>query len=179
MGAEVMAYPAARRRLAGHRARGAGAGFETYLVRFIWPPMRARGLLLRADKTDPPMRPIHDADRGRIFVPAGAGGADFVLLVRGGGYAVVECKSTADNRLCRDELTPEQIRHLDAAVKAGGGAYLAVQFRDGPTSTAYLVPWPSVPWSTTRTAPSISPADLTMWRLNSWIDAARIIGAKS
>lgn len=181
MDAQVISYPAgspaARRRLAGHRARGAGAGFETYLARFIWSPMLARGLLLRADKTDPPMRPIGDAARGVIFVPAGAGAADYVLLLPGGRYAVVEAKSTDDNRLYRDELTAEQIRHLDTAVNAGGAAFLAVLFRP-PTPTAYLVPWQSVPWSTARTAPSIEPGDLKKWRLNGWLDAARVIGAK-
>lgn len=58
---------------------------------------------------------------------------------------------------------------------AGGAAYLAVQFREGPTATAYLLPWARMPWGVARTAQSVTAADLAPWALRSWIDAGRIL----
>lgn len=170
--------PESRRRLAGYRARGAGAGFEGWLSAYVFRPLVERQVILRFDKTDPPMRQIRDAARGVLFVPVGAGGADWILLGQNGLYIAIESKSTDDIRLYRDEILPHQVAHLDAAVKAGGGAFLAVQFRGSPTATAYLVPWQSASWSCARTAPSIEPTELQEWMMNGWIDAARILRAK-
>ena len=85
--------PAARRaarRLAGARAQGSGAAFETWLARFIFTPMTARAALVRFDKLDPPGRPSWDAGRQRaVMVPIGVGGGDWLLLAPGGRLAVI------------------------------------------------------------------------------------------
>jgi hypothetical protein len=94
----------AARRLAGMRARGHGATFETWLARFIFTPMVERGALVRFDKLDPPTRPTWDAGQQRmVMVPIGVGGGDWVLLAPGGRYIVCESKSTADARFYRSE----------------------------------------------------------------------------
>ena len=171
--------PMSRRRLAGVRAQRSGTAFETWLARFIFTPMVARGALARFDKLDPPSRPRWDAARQRaVMVPIGVGGGDWILLVPGGGYIACESKSTADDRFYRAEIEPHQVQHLDQAVNAGGAAYLALQFRTGGSSTAYLLPWAVVPWQIARSAPSVTATDLAAWPLRNWIDAARIIGAK-
>lgn len=95
----------ARRRLAGARAQGSGAAFETWLARYIFTPMTARGVLVRFDKLDPPSRSSWDASRQRaVMVPTGAGGGDWLLLAPGGRYIVCESKSTADARFYRAEI---------------------------------------------------------------------------
>lgn len=171
--------PAARRRLAGRRAHDLGIAFEDWLRAYIFRPLIERQVILRADKLDPPARPTWDGARRRVVLrPVAAGGADWLLCAAGGRYVAVESKSTDAPRFYRSELTSEQIKHLDTATAAGGGAYLAVQFRDGPTATAFLAPWPAVPWGCARTALSVTAADLDPWRLSGWIDAARILGAK-
>lgn len=171
--------PAPRRRLAGRRARGLGIGFEDWLRSYIFRPLIERQVILRADKLDPPARPTWDrAGRRVVLRPVAAGGADWLLCAAGGRYVAVESKSTDAPRFYRSDLTTEQIKHLDTATAAGGAAFLAVQFRDGPTATVFLAPWRAVPWHCARTAPSVSAADLEPWRMNGWIDAARILGAK-
>lgn len=173
------ASPALRRRLAGRRARRLGIGFEDWLRAYIFRPLIERQVILRADKLDPPARPTWDGVRRRVVLrPVAAGGADWLLCAAGGRYVAVESKSTDAPRFYRSDLTAEQIKHLDTATAAGGAAFLAVQFRDGPTATAHLAPWRSVPWHCARTAPSVSAADLERWRVNGWIDAARILSAK-
>lgn len=179
MGAFSLTSPNPRRRLGGTRARGNGAAFESWLAASILRPLVERGHLIRFDKLDAPTRATWDSARSRVvFVPIGVGGADFLLLAPGGRYLACECKSTDGDRFYRTEIEPHQIAHPDATVSAGGGAYLALQFRDRPTATAYLVPWQSVPWATARTAPSCIPAALTPWALRNWLDAARILGGK-
>lgn len=170
--------PGIQRRLAGARAQGSGAAFETWLARFIFTPMTARAALVRFDKLDPPGRPSWDAGRQRaVMVPIGVGGGDWLLLAPGGRYIVCESKSTADERFYRAEIEPHQVKHLDQAVNAGGAAYLALQFRTGGSSTAYLVPWALVPWQTARTAPSVTAADCAPWPLRSWIDGAKVLSS--
>lgn len=168
------------RALAGAVAQGQGASFETWLRDFIFAPMLRNGVLVRADKLDPPARSVWDARRGRmVMVPVAAGGADFVLCLHDARYAAIEAKSTGESRLYRDHIEPHQVAHLDAAAAAGGGAYLAVQFRAGRSTGAYLVQWADVPWFAARTAPSITAADLEPWQITNWLDAARLLGCAS
>ena len=171
--------PAPWRRLAGRRARSLGIGFEDWLRAYVFRPLIERQVILRADKLDPPARPTWDSTQRRVVLrPVAAGGADWLLCAAGGRYIAVESKSTDAPRFYRSELTPEQIKHLDTATAAGGAAFLAVQFRGGPTATACFVPWLVVPWHCARTAPSVTAVSLEPWRLNGWIDAARILAAK-
>lgn len=170
--------PAVRRRLAGRRARSLGIGFEGWLLAYIFRPLIERQVILRVDKLDPPARPVWDGTRRRMVLrPVAAGGVDWLLCTAGGRYVAVESKSTDAPRFYRSELTAEQLKHLDTATAAGGCAFLAVQFRDGPTATAFLAPWQAVPWGCARTAMSVTAADLEPWRLGGWIDAARILAA--
>lgn len=169
----------ARRRFAGARAQGQGRSFETWLASYVLRPLVERGHLIRFDKLDAPARATWDGARSRVvFVPIGVGGADFLLLAPGGRYLACECKSTDGDRFYRTEIEPHQIGHLDETVKAGGAAYLALQFRAGGTSTAYFVPWRDLPWAMARSAESITAADCAAWRLNGWIEAARILSGK-
>ncbi len=171
--------PAPWRRLAGRRAHSLGIGFEDWLRAYIFRPLIERRVILRADKLDPPTRPTWDSTWRRVVLrPVAAGGADWLLCAASGLYIAVESKSTTALRFYRSELTAEQIKHLDTATAAGGAAFLAVQFRDGPTATAYFVPWLAVPWHCARTAPSVTATRLERWRLNGWLDAARILAAK-
>ena len=165
----------AARRLAGRRAQGNGAGFERWLSAYIFRPLIERGHLLRADKTDAPMKALTDHARGAVFVPCGVGGVDFVCLGTDGRYIACESKSVAEGRLYRDEILPHQAAHLADAVKAGGAAFLAVQFRQ-PSPIAYMVPWHAVPWATARSAQSVAAVDLVPWPLRNWLDAARLLG---
>ena len=168
--------PSPIRRLAGARAQGSGAAFETWLARFIFTPMVARGVLARFDKLDPPSRPRWDVGRQRVvMVPLGVGGGDWLLLAPGGSYIACESKTTADDRFYRAEIEPHQAQHLDQAVNAGGAAYLALQFRTGGSATAYLMPWAAVPWQIARSAPSLTAEDCAPWPLRSWIDGAKVI----
>lgn len=174
----MIAYsaPMSRRRWAGVQAQRSGAAFETWLARFIFTPMVARGALARFDKLDPPSRPSWDSGRQRVvMVPIGAGGGDWILLAPGGSYIACESKTTADDRFYRAEIEPHQEQHLDQAVNAGGAAYLALQFRTGGSATAYLMPWAAVPWQIVRSAPSVTAADCAPWALRSWIDGAKVL----
>lgn len=166
-----------RRRLAGARAQGSGAAFERWLSAYIFRPLVERGDVAIVDRLTPPARPVYDAAKGRlVLLPTAPGGVDWALCLKGGYYCAVEAKSTLDLKLYRSEIEPHQITHLDAAAKAGAGSFLAVQFRDGPTSTAYLIPWRAAPWAKARSAESISAADLGPWVIRGWIDAARLLG---
>ena len=168
--------PPRNRRLAGVRAQGNGAACEEWLRRHTHAPLVTRGKLLRFDRLNPDTRSVWDSvRRSAVFVPVAKSGADFVLLLPGGRYGACELKSTADSRFYRDDLPAHQASHLDQAVAAGAAAYLAVQFREGPTATAYLLPWARMPWGVARTAQSVTAADLAPWALRSWIDAGRIL----
>ncbi len=169
---------AVRRRLAGARAQGHGAGFERWLSMYIFRPLIERGYLLRADKLDAPMQAVRDRERGAVFVPVGLGGADFVLLGSSGRYFACECKTVDAGRLYRDEIPAHQVKHLDQTARSGAGSLLAVQFRDAGTSTAFLCPWQSVPWATARSAESITAADVEPWVIRGWLDAVRLVGGK-
>lgn len=107
------------------------------------------------------------------MVATGPGGGDYLLLLPRGLYAVVEAKSTTDERFYRDEIPAHQVQHLDQAVNAGGAAYLALQFRTGGSATAYLVPWAAVPWQIARSAASVTAGDCAPWPLRNWQDLAR------
>jgi len=177
--APAAASPATRRRIGGARAKGSGDAWESFLQRHIFAPLITRGHVVRVDKLGPPCRTVWDSRRARAaMLPTGPGPADFWLLLPGGRSAIVEAKSTADERFYRDEIPAHQVKHLDQAAEAGAGAFLAVQFRAGPSSTAFLAPWRALEWTTARTAESVTAADLAAFGLNSWQDAARILGAK-
>lgn len=164
------------RSLAGSIAQGQGASFEKWLRDYIFAPMVRNGALVRVDKLDPPSRSQWDARRGRVvMVPVAAGGADFVLCLPDARYGAVEAKSTGEARFYRDNIEPHQITHLETAAAAGGGSYLAVQFRAGGSPCAYLVPWGAVPWFAARTAPSVTAEDLAPWKIASWRDAAQVL----
>jgi len=177
--APAIGPPPARRILGGHRARGNGDAWEAALQTLYFKPLVTRGHVVRVDKLGPPARAVWDSRRRcATLVPTAPGPADFWLLLPGGRSAIVEAKSTADERFYRDEIPAHQVKHLDQAAESGAGAFLAVQFRAGPSSTAFLAPWRAVEWTKARTAESVTAADLAAFALNSWQDAARILGTK-
>lgn len=104
------------------------------------------------------------------------GVADYTgVLDRGARTLAVEVKSTEEARFYRDNLKwgvkPKQQAHLTAVARAGGLAFLLLEFRrpsvDGPrvlpVYQRFAVPWLEAPWETVRTAVSVAPERLGQW----------------
>lgn len=162
------------RQTAGARARNNGDAFESWLESFIFTPLNAEGTVARFDKQNPEMYAKNLPGQGVWFRPKANSGGDWLLLMAGGRYAVIESKSTTDDRFYEKDIPTHQQNHLRAAQTTGAGAYLALRFANERTP-GYLIPWAAVPWEVARTARSLRPELLRAWAVGNWTDAKRIL----
>jgi penicillin-binding protein-related factor A (putative recombinase) len=99
--------------------------------------------------------------RGRLQYTKRSG-ADWISIINNGHATALieESKSYSSDRLPKSELTPKQIEHLENNTIAGGVSLLLVEFRLPPRQYKFAIPWREVPWTTLRTAESVSMQDL-------------------
>jgi penicillin-binding protein-related factor A (putative recombinase) len=162
----------ALRRLAASRAKKSGNVFEQWLSAFVFQPLQVAGVVARFDKLEPQMQAVTIAGERR-FIPVKGSGGDWILLMAGGGYTVVESKSTRDERFYFEQIPEHQRAHLQTAVASGAGAFLALRFE--LAAACFLVPWQSVPWERARTALSVRADLLSPWRVENWTGARDIL----
>lgn len=158
------------RERAGRRARRLGEDLERWVAAYLGTAQRV-GAIAWWMKIHPGVvhrRALIDGHWGFKLTWGERAAADFVGLLPSGGMLAIECKSVEGQRLARAAIKPQQLAHLDAVDAAGGRALLAVEFRDegAATRTArqYVIPWREVPWTTARTAMSLTELAATPWR---------------
>jgi len=162
-------------RASSRRAQASGDAFEQVLERHIFTPLQGAGVIARWDHLEPPMKRVRSTD-GLRFVPTEKTGADYVLMLRGGLYCAAEAKSCDSDRFPRRNIKAHQERHLTETVNGGGLAFLLLHFRGQSVPwSCYWIPWAQVPWTTRRTAESLTTDDVRPWRVESWGDAKRIL----
>ena len=138
-----------RNSLRGRRNKAAGDSCEAW-VEAQHDMAKRLGALAHVVHNEPHAKYI----RGRLIYTS-AGVADYTGILNNGTYVAIECKSTSKDALPRAAIKPMQARHLDAVAKAGGVALLLVEFR-GRALSKFAIPWDKVPWTTKRTAESLS-----------------------
>lgn len=91
--------------------------------------------------------------------------SDYSGVFEGGKALATEAKSCmSGDRFGRNDVTPEQQKHLEATARAGGLAFLVVEFRmpSAPFFRRFAMPWLQVPWRVMRTAQSIGILDVEL-----------------
>jgi hypothetical protein len=104
--------------------------------------------------------------KGRLSYVA-KGVADYTGMLVGGTTLAVEAKSTALKSLARKAIKKKQADQLDAVARAGGHAFLLVEFRikTVPLRLRFAVPWLEIPWTVKRSAQSVSAEALQKWKI--------------
>jgi len=150
----------ARNAIRGARAQAAGEAFEE-LVEGLLKAATQTGLVADWEHTQPLFRRL---GAGR-FAPVAAGRADYSGMLVGGLAFALECKSTKEARFYRRQLPPRQVAHLDATLRGGGLALLAVEFREAIHVHRFAIPWGAIPWARALSADSIRASALEIHRL--------------
>lgn len=146
------------RRSSGLAAKAAGDAFESFVERQLNAAVHF-GVLAYWQHNQPGVRVVG----GRV-VHTERSGPDFTGMTANSRVFVAEAKSTS-SRLMKAAIKKKQQEQLDAVAKAGGLAYLLVEFRLGieyaqaGQTVRFALPWQSVPWKRLRSAESIGPED--------------------
>ena len=157
----------ARNSIRGRKAQQAGDQFESWLNAQHEQAKRL-GILAHVEKTQ-----ARTAVVRRKLIYTGKGVADYVGTLEGGKSLALEAKSTQEDRFPRNEISAKQQEHLGVVARAGGLALLLVEFRDFVVNKSlpartfrFAIPWLALPWETLRTAESVSPLDVSQWRVD-------------
>ena len=143
----------------GRAAKTAGDSFEAW-VDAQHEMAKILGVLVHVAHNEPKARYVG----GRLIYTARSGTDYSGVLADGKAYAA-EAKSTK-SRLMRSAINKKQVEQLDAVARAGGAAYLLVEFRHGTRMRRYAAPWDRIEWKKLRTAESIGPEDLlAVWSI--------------
>lgn len=148
----------------GRAAKAAGAAFEAW-VDGQHEGAKILGVLVHVSHNQPGVRHVG----GRIIYTERSG-TDYSGVLSDGRSLAVEAKSTA-GRLMRSAIKKKQAEQLDLVAKAGGSAWLLVEFRDneavvGRVMVRYAAPWQLIRWKKLRSAESIGPDDMRPeWRI--------------
>jgi hypothetical protein len=139
----------------GRRAKAAGDSAEAF-----WEAQHQMAVILKIlvhwMHNQPGVKHVH----GKIIY-AEKSASDYTGTRADGRSHCAESKSVLDGRLLRSAVKPRQAAQLDAVARAGGRAYLLVEFRSRdalPIRAA--IPWLDVPWRTLRSAESIGVEDV-------------------
>lgn len=159
-------------------ARAAGDAFEAW-VEHQHRLARRAGVLAMVNHFGPP---VVFTGPGECH-PVGVAPPDYVGLLRGGRYLVVEAKHRC-GRLAiggsdRDAIAPHQVAYLAAAEAAGALAMVVVSFERAAGVTRYAVPWSKVveaARSPRGGALSIGPEDVCGWEVSEPHYLARFAG---
>lgn len=142
------------RRTSGRAAKSAGAAAEAF-----WEAQHEMalylGVLVHVQHNEPATKMVH----GRLIYSKKSA-ADFTATLSDGRTFAAESKSVI-KRLARSAIQPLQAKQLDAVSKAGGLAFLLVEFHpSGTIPSRFAIPWLEVPWRRLRSAESIGVEDV-------------------
>lgn len=141
----------------GRVAKAAGDSFEAW-VDAQHEGAQYLGVLVHVSHNQPSVRHVG----GRVVYDKKSG-TDYSGALADGRALAAEAKTTV-YRLARSAVKPNQVEQLDAVARAGGAAFLLVEFRNGNSVTGgalrCAVPWLEVAWRRVRTAESIGPLDV-------------------
>jgi penicillin-binding protein-related factor A (putative recombinase) len=102
---------------------------------------------------------------GRLIYTA-CGVADYTGTCEGDGRSLAtEAKSCKEKRFPRNLVKPKQQEHLGIVARAGGLAFLLLEFRNELPYKRFAVPWLEVPWVVKRSAESVSAEELAGWMI--------------
>jgi penicillin-binding protein-related factor A (putative recombinase) len=145
----------------GRLAQAVGGSFEDFVERQHEMAQRL-GILAHVVHNQAQSKVV----RGRLMFVA-KGVADYTGMLVGGTTFCAEAKSTSAKSLARKAIDTKQAEHLDAVARAGGHAFLLVEFRIEvlPLRLRFAVPWLEVPWVVKRSAKSVSADALEKWKI--------------
>lgn len=128
---------AARRHLAGAKAKAAGVNFETWIDRsFRELARRGEGLI---EKTPEPMRPIKSMGGGRfVAIYEHQAQPDYKGTLAGGRTVLFEAKYCGEDRIERSRVTQGQAEYMRRMESFGAACFVLAGFSDG---AVFRIPW--------------------------------------